>query len=184
MLVVDLKETNRYEDEWKKTINLISQSSDKLKENYLSIDIEKFSIFPAVIEHDEIICFSGLQTDANEWGEKIGRVNARMWVHPNYRSLGLKKFTGGKSFLNSTYCLPLQISKARELGLDIVFISRQGNVRGFKEYLNLIKRNCNEDFKLDCHQYRIYQIDQHVATLNLTDNAQYTWLSSMTEFIV
>ena len=60
-----------------------------------------------------------------------------MWIHPDYRIKGISKFTGGPKFLNSTYCLPLQIKKAKEVGLNSVFISRENNLIGFRQYIDL-----------------------------------------------
>jgi hypothetical protein len=101
MEIVDLAQTNRYDGLWSETIELISTSKDKLKNNYLSLDPRSFLSFTALVDKGKIICFSALQSNNDRWGEDIVRCSTRMWVHPDHRFLGLTRFTQGKKFLNS-----------------------------------------------------------------------------------
>ena len=82
MMVVDLADSRDYDNLFFHSINLIRSSNDKLKDNYLSLVPTDFLSFPALIENDEIICFSALQSNKDRWGEKIARCSTRMWVHP------------------------------------------------------------------------------------------------------
>jgi len=146
MEIVDLAQTNRYDDLWSETIELISTSKDKLKDNYLSLDPRSFLSFTALIHNGKIICFSALQSNNDRWGEDIVRCSARMWVHPDHRFLGLTRFTQGKKFLNSYYLIPEQIKKAKMLGYRCIFMSREENPLAFFKWSDLVNRNAGSGF--------------------------------------
>jgi hypothetical protein len=105
-----------------------------------------------------------------------------MWVHPNYRLPGMKKFVGGDKFLNTTYCLPIQIEQAKSLGLDCIFVSRENNPLGFGEYVNLIKINTGTEFTMLSKKYNVFDVDQYVAVSMLTPNGKSVWDKSMEQF--
>jgi hypothetical protein len=174
---------------WDQFQDYLQTTTDELKYNYIDLDPQDYVSFPVVIINNIIVCFSGLQTNSDWWGTKIGRVSTRMWIHPDYRHTG--KFTGGDKFLNTTYCLPLQLAKAKLIGLDCVFISREHNLRGFEEYSKLIKINCNTEFVLEPTKYAINgscHVDdpesmKHWVMLHyLTDNGQIIWHNNMKNF--
>ena len=174
---------------WNQFQNYLVTTTDDLKYNYIDIDPQNFVSFPVVIVDNTIICFSALQVNTDWWGEGIGRISSRMWIHPNYRHSG--KFNGGSKFLNTTYCLPLQLAKATLIGLDCVFISRADNLKGFEEYLKLIKINCGTDFILKSNKYALNgpcyvedpeSMKQWVMLHCLTDNGQQRWDQQMKKF--
>ncbi len=177
---------------WKDTIDYISGTDDRLKSNYTNIKFNEFLSFPAVVENNKIICFSGLHYNERRWGQGLARFSSRMWIHPDYRIKGIGKFTGGAKFLNSTYCLPVQINKAREVGLDAVFISREYNLIGFKQYIDLIKINCDLDFNIKPNRYNVcgHTYDeqegciQYVAVHHLTNLGNETWIRNMTNRVI
>ena len=135
VLVVDLATDNQYTHLWNNVQETIASGTDSLKSNYVGLDPKSFDSLPAVIIDNKIVCFSGLQTSQKKWGSGIGRCSARMWIHPEYRFKNITRFTGGDRFLNTTYSLPLQIAAATIHKLDCLFISRETNLLGFKEYL-------------------------------------------------
>lgn len=145
--------TNFDQELWDKYQKFLETTNDELKPNYIGLDPRDFACFPVVIINNQIVCFSALQISEDKWGPGIGRVSTRLWLHPDYRHKG--KFTGGDKFLNTTYCLPLQLAKAKILGLDCVFISREHNPKAFGHYLDLIKINCNEEFEFEPSQYNV-----------------------------
>ena len=174
--------TNFDEVLWNQFQQFVSNTTDELKNNYVGLDPRNFLSFPVVIINNTIVCFSALQVKEEWWGKRIGRVSTRMWIHPEYRHKG--KFTGGHKFLNTTYCLPLQLAKAKLIGLDCVFVSREHNLKGFDEYLKLIKINCKTDFEMKPTKYALngscYVEDQEsmkqwVMVHYLTDNGQAVW---------
>lgn len=191
MLVVDLALNNNYNSEWQLALTAIQQSSDRLKDNYTNLDPTAFASFPAVIDHTgRIVCFSALQLAPDRWSASIGRVSTRMWIHPDYRFTSMTKFTGGNKFLNTTYCLPIQLARARVLGLDSVFISREENVRGFQEYIKLIKINCNEQFTVWQNKFNVCgsldpipeSCKQWIATLPLTNRGETAFNAAMMQY--
>lgn len=182
--VIDLATTNEYDSQWTEFLVHTSLSTDALAENYLELIPQNFLSFPTVIKDNKIICFSGLQIDNNKWGPGLARCSARLWIHPDYRQKGLSKFSGGNKFLNTFYCLPAQIKKAREENIKCLFISREHNLKGFKEYIKLIKINCNEEFILQESRYNVsgssnQPCNQYVAILPLTTDGQQVWNDNM-----
>ena len=177
---------------WSHVINYIKNINDSLKDNYLNINFDEFLSFPAVIENGQIICFSGLHYNERRWGKGIARFSSRMWIHPDYRVKGIGKFLGGPKFLNTTHCLPLQYKKAKEAGLDTIFISREHNRVGFEQYIDLIKINCDLEFNIKPNRYNVcggYFPEsegcvQHVAVHHLTGLGQETWIKTMTKYLV
>lgn len=173
---------------WKKYQEYLLTSTDDLRDNYLNLDPRMFACFPVVIADDKIVCFSALQINEDRWSKGIGRVSTRMWIHPDYRHKG--KFVGGEKFLNTTYCLPLQLAKAKLLKLDCVFISREDNQRAFVHYLDLIQINCKLKFELEPKRYNVCgSIDpvpksckQHVAVHYLNNNGIILWNNYMNEY--
>lgn len=186
-LVVDLASTNQYNQLWDNVQQTIASSDDLLKSNYVGLDPKSFVSLPVVIADNKIVCFSGLQISQKKWGDKIGRCSARMWIDPEYRFKHITRFTGGNRFLNTTYSLPLQIAAANVLKLDCLFISRETNLLGFKEYLKLIKINCRVEFVLEPTQYNVCgpqnvvpeSCKQYVAVLHLTNTGADRWQQQM-----
>lgn len=180
--------TNFDQTLWDQYQRYLTTTTDALKTNYVGLDPREFSCFPVVIINDQIVCFSALQLSTEKWGLGIGRVSTRMWLHPNYRHAG--KFTGGDKFLNTTYCLPLQIAKAELLGLDCVFISREHNPSAFKHYLDLIEINCGVVFNLDTTQYNVCgpqhtvpkSCKQWVAVHNFNHAGAVCWTNQMLHY--
>lgn len=178
---------------WARTVKFIeTETTDRLRSNYTDLNFLHFASFPCVIDDGEIVCFSGLQYDEKKWGSKIARCSSRMWIHPDYRHGGLTKFTGGDKFLNTTYCVPIQIAKARELSLSAVFVSREKNPLGFKKYTDLLKINCGLDFTIKEHKYNVcgmLAMDQEscrqwVAVHELTEQGKDDWTEAMRKYII
>jgi hypothetical protein len=138
---------------WNECLEYIAESNDYLKSNYITLDPREFMSFPVVLIDDKIACFSALQINEERWGQGIGRCSTRLWIHPEYRHTG--KFTGGDKFLNTTYCLPMQLAAAKLHNLECVFISREHNLLGFAEYAKLIKINCDTNFYLESTRYNV-----------------------------
>ena len=157
----------------------------------INLDPREFVSFPVVIIDNKIVCFSALQINEERWGKGIGRCSTRMWIHPDYRH-GLTKFTGGNKFLNTTYCLPLQLAAAKLNNLDCVFISREHNLLGFAEYSKLIKINCNTGFLLESKKYNVCgsldpvpdSCKQWVMIHYLTDNGEECWNRNMKKYVL
>jgi hypothetical protein len=182
--VIDLSKQFEYLDLWYESIDYICETAGSLKDNYSNLDPIEFECFTAVVEDNTILCFSALQLSQDNWGSRIGRCSTRMWVHPNYRLPGMKKFVGGDKFLNTTYCLPIQIEQAKSLGLDCIFVSREDNLLGFNEYINLIKINTGTKFTMLSEKYNLFGVEQYVAASTLTTSGLTEWNKSMEKFKV
>jgi hypothetical protein len=176
---------------WNQFQQYVMTTADDLKYNYIDLDPQDYVSFPVVLINNTIVCFSGLQINSDWWGTSIGRVSTRMWIHPDYRHSG--KFTSGPKFLNTTYCLPLQLAKARLIGLDCVFISRGENFKGFEEYLKLIEVNCNTNFTMKPNKYAINgpayvedpdSMKQWVMLHYLTARGEECWNRDMEKYVL
>jgi hypothetical protein len=175
---------------WMGFQNLLITDHSRLKDNYVGLDPRQFECFPCLIENNQIICFSALQVSPDRWGHKIGRVSTRMWIHPSYRFASLTRFTGGSKYLNTTYCLPMQIEYAKQMDLDLLFISREENFKGFAEYINLVWTNCQHKFILEQEKFNVCgsldpvpeSCKQWVAYLEL--NNSNTWISFRNKFLL
>jgi len=173
---------------WQNCQTLIKNSNDSLKNNYIDLVPTNYSSFPVVIQDNKIVCFSALEINEERWGKGIGRCSSRMWIHPDYRHSG--KFTGGDKFLNTTYCLPLQLARARIENLDCVFVSREYNLCGFQEYLKLIKINTGVDFEMLANRYNVCgslnpvpeSCKQWAMLHNLTSRGQSIWDINMEKY--
>lgn len=191
MQVIDLI-VNPQDQLWKETVDYISGTNDILKNNYINIKFNEFLSFPVVVENNKIICFSGLHYNEQRWGKRLARFSSRMWIHPDYRIKSISKFSGGPKFLNSTHCLPLQIQKAKEFGLDSMFISREHNLFGFKQYIDLVEINCNLKFEIKPNRYNVCGTTyddqegciQYVAVHHLTDSGNEIWVRNMTKHLI
>jgi hypothetical protein len=178
-------------DLWQKFQEYVVTTSDDLKYNYIGLEPQNFVSFPVVIINNTIVCFSALQVNKDWWGEKIGRVSTRMWIHPDYRHKG--KFTSGSKFLNTTYCVPLQLAKAKLIGLDCVFISREHNPKAFQEYSKLIKVNCQAEFIMQPNKYALNgscyvedaeSMKQWVMLHNITESGKSVWFNNMNKYLL
>jgi len=173
---------------WYTCQNFIKNSNDNLKTNYSNILPTKYVSFPVVIIDNRIVCFSALEVNESRWGKGIGRCSSRMWIHPEYRHSG--KFIGGNKFLNTTYCLPIQLAKAKLINLDCVFISREDNLKGFEEYCKLIKINACADFIMESNRYNVCgsldpvpeSCKQWVMIHYLTADAKSVWTNNMSNY--
>jgi len=182
--------TNFDQKLWDQYQKFLETTNDELKPNYIGLDPRDFACFPVVIINNQIVCFSALQLSEDKWGPGIGRVSTRMWLHPNYRHKG--KFTGGDKFLNTTYCLPLQLAKAKILGLDCVFISREHNPKAFEHYLELIEINCGVRFHIGPSKYNVCgsldpipeSCKQWVAVHGFNPNGVYRWAHQMRSYVL
>lgn len=180
--------TNFDDKLWDKCQNLIKNSTDSLKTNYINILPTNYVSFPVVIIDNRIVCFSALEVNESRWGRGIGRCSSRMWIHPEYRHSG--KFVGGNKFLNTAYCLPIQLAKAKLINLDCVFISREDNLKGFEEYCKLIKINASTDFIMEPNRYNVCgsldpvpeSCKQWVMIHYLTASAKSIWTSNMSNY--
>ena len=177
---------------WQRFLNDLARTDDHLKENYLNIDFGEFLTFPCFLDSEKIVCFSGLQYNENKWGQGVARCSSRMWIHPDYRIQGASKFAGGPKFLNTTYCLPMQLELAETTGINTLFISRESNPRAFGQYINLVKINCGIEFNIEPMRYNVCghqhspmdSCNQFVAVYHRDLDAKRLWIKNMSQHVV
>jgi hypothetical protein len=141
---------------WDKTKKIIMDGNDPLKSNYINLSPADFVCWPVLIDNEEIVCFSGLQINVERWGINFARINSRFYINPKYRHRGPGKMSNSEKFLNTKYLLPVQIDKAKSLGLKGVFMSREGDHKKvFELYVNLAYRNTGYFFTVLEDRYNV-----------------------------
>jgi hypothetical protein len=155
MKIVDF--CNEYNDQlWKQTLDIIVDSNDELKNNYINLTPSDFVSWTVLVDDNEIVCFSGLQENHERWGNNFARINSRFFISPKYRHKHPGKLTDCKKFLNTRHLLPIQIQKAKELGFAGIFMSREGDhKRVFEKYVDLACKNTGYYFNVLTDRYNV-----------------------------
>jgi len=97
-----------------------------------------------------------LQENKNRWGNNFARVNSRFYISPKYRHAGPGKLTKSEKFLNTKHLLPIQISTAKLLGYEGVFMSREGDHKNaFERYSLLAFKNTGFRFEILDTRYNV-----------------------------
>jgi len=123
---------------------LQSLSDQKLYniKNYKTLldEVSEYDCFHVLIEQNTLIAFSGLYS--KRWGN-IGRALQRTYKNPMYRrkGLGYNSSTDNMQHLWSDIFTPLQISFAKQIELDAIFVTtefprRWKSLNRFTERLN------------------------------------------------
>jgi len=127
---LNLLEHPEYFNEFLLTCKYAASLNDELADNYNDIDLYEYDYMSICIT-DRIIAFSGLMK--GRWGDGIGRVATRLWVDPEYRTIG-----GRPSSFNSQIMMPEQTRFAEQNGYNCVFFSRE---RGGRHFDYICKRS-------------------------------------------
>ncbi len=120
---------------FQRKLNEIASGPDRNAKNYLDFffDRSEYSAhrpsltgnmgIDVVMEEDEIIAFSSLYGNGTRYPKGYARALNRFWLHPDYRKKSLSGYHG-KS-IGSLHMLPQQLERAKELGLEAVFVSME-----------------------------------------------------------
>jgi hypothetical protein len=189
MKIIDFCE-NFDKDLWEKTLEIIVNNKDELKNNYINLSPKDFVCWPVLIENNEIVCFSGLQINQERWGDNFARINSRFFISPKYRHRTPGKLNNHDKFLNTKYLLPVQIEFAKEMGLKGIFMSREGDHKKvFEHYANLAYKNTGYFFKILTYQYNVCGQQNPVPesckqwiALHCFDGNENLWNTSMKDF--
>lgn len=111
--------------------------NDLLYKNYLDLDNKKLLFFNGIIHKNNIISFGGIEYSPSKWGIEIARVLTRFWIHPEYRSQGLTKWSTNKLRFS-----PIILTKQLEFlktqpQIKAVMITREGPYD--KSFLKIIE---------------------------------------------
>lgn len=114
-------------------IERIKHQNFSLKHNYLNINLQEFLSFDIVTYNNELVCFSGMQIRPAVFPTNTARVHSRFYFSEKYRRKTLSVFRDRLNnyeipelaFPGFLVTLPYQIEKAKKMGLDAVFISRE-----------------------------------------------------------
>ena len=138
MIHYNLKQQHNLLDQFYRLQDDIEKEDHPLAINYSrkNLKLDDFPFFNCIVLNSKIIAFGGLQNTI--WGDKIGRVATRLWVHPDHRRKGLVP-----SEFNSKMLMPNQILWAEQNGYELVYWSRQyPHQRHFKKMIERSNKHC------------------------------------------
>ena len=132
---------------------------DPLYDNYVNLDLDDFICLTAVLENNEIVALSGVQSKPDRWGNNLVRMSTRFWMHPKYRITTLSKFKPDMRFyFNSQAMIPYQLNFLKTLNLKFAIITREGNYRkSFKKFIELVNHHNNTNFTVIDGLYNVCQ---------------------------
>lgn len=119
---------------------------DSLYENYRNLNPESYLFFNGLVYDKKIVAFAGIEHSPHKWGFSIARVLTRYWIHPNFRSHSLTKWTAKKIKITPLILTP-QIDFLKTLNyIKAAFITRHGNYKkGLQQFLKItnMSNDCN-----------------------------------------
>lgn len=123
---------------------------DPLYENYANLDLKDFICLTAVLEQDEIIALSGVQSKPDRWGVNTVRMSTRFWMHPKFRISALSKYDPEQRFyFNSQLMIPHQLEFLKQLGVNFAIITREGDYRrSFGKFIDLVNYHNKTNFRV------------------------------------
>lgn len=162
MMHLNLRQHDEWLDSFYQTLGYAQSLNDPLSRNYTRdrIPLENFPYFSIVVISNQIVAFSGLQV--GRWGDKIGRVASRLWVHPDWRSQN-----GRPSEFNSKVMMPHQTLWAQENGFDCVFFSREQPYKHFDFIVKRSNKHCPFGF--------VYTTMPHIYNVCLNSDDETCW---------
>lgn len=133
---------------WKNCLRFIKSSchNDPLYKNYLNLDPSEFLFFNGIIHNDMIVSFGGIEYSPHKWGTGVARVLTRFWIHPDYRSRSLTKWSNNSIRFSPLVLEPQIEFLKKQKDIRIAMITREGNYKNsFKEIVRLANtvKNCN-----------------------------------------
>jgi hypothetical protein len=123
--------------------------NDPLYNNYLNLDNKKFLFFNGLIHCEKIISFGGIEYSPSKWGIDIARVLTRFWIHPDYRSQGLTKWSKNKLRF-SPIILRKQLDFLKsQPHIKVAMITREGEYnKSFLEIVRLSSSVSDDSFEI------------------------------------
>lgn len=147
--IFELEDQNK--EPWTDCMSYIATNctTDPLYKNYLDIQFDKYLFFNAVLDQNRIIAFGGIEYSPSRWGIKIARVLSRFWVHPEYRTTSLTKWTSDKTRFSPLILKPQLDFLSQQQDIKIAMITREGNYRrSFKEICRLASTVSKDKFEI------------------------------------
>lgn len=123
--------------------------NDPLYKNYLDLDNKKLLFFNGIVYQNNIISFGGIEYSPSKWGVEIARVLTRFWIHPEYRSQGLTKWSANRLRFS-----PIVLKKQLEFlktqpQIKVAMITREGPYdKSFFEIIKLASTVSDSPFEL------------------------------------
>ena len=137
---------------------------DPLYENYANLDLSDFVCLTAVLDNDNIIALSGVQSKPDRWGVNTVRMSTRFWMHPEHRIGALSKYDPAQRFyFNSQLMIPYQLEYIKSLGVKFAIITREGSYRrSFTKFSELVNFYNKTNFRV---LSGIYNVCHHMPVV-------------------
>jgi hypothetical protein len=143
---------------WQECIEYIKLNckNDSLYENYIDLDPEKYLYFNALLDNDKIISFGGVDFRPSKWGIEVARVLTRFWIHPDYRTKALTKWSD-QSIRFTPLILEPQLNFLKNQDqVKIAMITREGKYKkSFLEICRLASLVSIDSFDIFPDRYNI-----------------------------
>ena len=131
--------------------------SDPLYENYANLELADFVCLTAVLDGNEIIALSGVQSKPDRWGVNTVRMSTRFWMHPTHRIGSLSKYDPTQRFyFNSQLMIPHQLEYVKSSGNKFAIITREGSYRrSFTKFVELVNFHNGTNFRVLAGIYNV-----------------------------
>jgi hypothetical protein len=133
---------------WQNCLREIRETcqQDYLYENYIDLNPEAYFFFNGIIHNGKIAAFAAIEHAPHKWGDAVARVLTRYWIHPDFRSHNLTKWTAKKVKVTPSVLGPqIEFLKTHK-SIKIAMMTRQGNHRrGLEQFLKITNsvKDCN-----------------------------------------
>jgi hypothetical protein len=127
-----------------------------LFENYKLLNPFNFEHFVGVVFDNRIVSFGAVDRQSNRWGKGIVRALTRFWIHPEYRSKSLTKWTTDSIKYSPTVLEPQLKYINSQPNTHAVIITREGNYqRSFNEIIRLANTVTENKFVIMPGRYNV-----------------------------
>jgi len=155
--IIDIKNIDN-ETLWLECVEYLNKNcqQDLLFENYKDLNPFVYEQFIGVVLDNRIVSFGAVDRKSKCWGTGVVRALTRFWIHPEYRTKGLTKWTS-----DSIKYSPIVIKSQLEIlekrsDVKAVIITREGNYRrSFQEIVRLANTVSLKKFEIMPGNYNV-----------------------------
>jgi hypothetical protein len=122
---------------------------DPLYKNYVELNPDQYLFFNGIIYGNRIISFGGIEHSPAKWGDSTARILTRFWIHPDFRSHNLTKWTQTKIRYSPLVLKPQLEFLKSQTNIKVAMITREGKYKNsFRYFLNLVNKSSEYQFQL------------------------------------
>jgi hypothetical protein len=155
--IIDIKNLD-YEMMWLECSDYFNKNcqQDPLFENYRDLNPMLYEQFVGVVLDNRIVSFGAVDRKPNCWGIGVVRALTRFWIHPEYRTKGLTKWTSDSIKYSPAVLKPQLANLKNRSDVRAVIITREGNYRrSFQEIVRLANTVALHKFEIMPGMYNV-----------------------------